>query len=133
MSTMLVLLPPKDLRAERVRVHFNLHTHLWSITAMDGERRGRVVAHYDGFALTGCRLIVSQAGRNRVLAQRCRLVHAWVEGLAAPFSYPPTGAVGFTYNPYRAATFTRRDTGAAIESAARCWFMGEKAYVEMEP
>jgi hypothetical protein len=39
-------------------------------------------------------------------------VHAWVEGLAAPVSQPPKDAVEFTYNPYRAGTFTRLQSGS---------------------
>lgn len=80
----------------RVRVHFNLLTHLWSITAMSGPNRGRVVQHSDTFALTQCKFIVSEAGRQRVLAKRHRLVHAWVEGLVAPVSHPPKDAVEFS-------------------------------------
>src|SRR5215471_17754116 len=65
----------------RVRVHFNLRTHLWSITAMSGPNRGRVVQHSAIFALTCCEFIVSETGRQRVLAKHERQVHAWVEGL----------------------------------------------------
>jgi len=96
---------------ERVRVHFNLQRHLWSITAMGGPNGGRVVQHSDTFALTRCKFTVSEAGRERVLAKRHRLVHAWVEGLVAPVSHPPKDAVEFSYNPYLAGTFTRRTTG----------------------
>lgn len=115
---------------QRVRVHFNLHTHRWSVTAMEGINRGRVVEHADNFALTDCRFVVSEAGRQRVLANQCRQVHAWVEGRVAPaVTEPPAGATEFTYNPYRAATFTRRASGEAITTAPACWFIGRRALV----
>jgi hypothetical protein len=117
---------------KRVRVHFNLRTHFWSITAMDGPNRGRVVQHSDTFALTCCKFKVSEAGRQRVLAKGQRLVHAWVEGLVAPLSQPPKDAVEFTYNPYRAGTFTRRDTGQPIASALCCWLIGQSAFASLK-
>jgi hypothetical protein len=113
---------------EPVRVHFNLRTHLWSITAMSGPNRGRVVQHSNTFVLTVCKFIVSEAGRQRVLAKRQRLVHAWVQGRVAPVSNPPKDAVEFGYNPYRAGTFTRRDNGQPITSATFCWFVGRSAF-----
>ena len=118
---------------ERVRVHFNLRTHLWSITAMSGPDRGRVVQHSAIFALTRCRFIVSEAGRQRVLAKHQRQVHAWVEGLVAqPLSQQPKDAVEFRYNPYDGGTFTRRDTGEPIKSASCCWFIGRRAFASLE-
>ena len=118
---------------EMVRVHFNLHTHLWSITAMSGPDRGRVVQHSAIFALTRCKFIVSEAGRQRVLAKHQRQVHAWVEGLVAqPVRQQPKGAVELRYNPYRAGTFTRRDTGQPITSAPRCWFIWWRAFAYLE-
>ena len=113
---------------ERVRVHFNLRTHLCSITAMSGPDRGRVVQHSAIFALTRCKF-----RRQRVLAKHQRQVHAWVEGLVAQrVSQQPKDAVEFSYNPYRAGTFTRRGTGQPITSAPCCWFIGRSAFASLE-
>lgn len=116
---------------ERVRIHFNLHTHLWSVTALEGPQKGRVVAHLENCSLENCRFIVSAAGRARVLRDHCRAVHAWVEGTFAEIS-EPVDAVGFTYNPYRGESFTRRDNGAELNSAQCCWFIGQQAYTTKE-
>jgi hypothetical protein len=116
---------------QRVRVHFNLHTYLWSVTAMDGPDRGRVIAHQSECALIRCKFIVSEAGRQRVLRNRCRLVHAWVEGFVTPLD-EPLDAAEFSYNPYRDSTFTRRDTGAALHTASRVWFIGCRALVSTD-
>jgi hypothetical protein len=115
----------------KVRVHFNLHTHLWSVTARDGAERGRVIAHEPAFALTNATFVVSEAGRQRVLREKCRAVHAWVEGFVAPVTELTPNAVGFTYNPYRSGSFTRRDTFAPLETAARVWFLDKQAFVEV--
>ena len=59
----------------RVRIYLNLRTGLWSLL-----HRRRVIAHETNVTITGCRFVVSEAQRQRVLRERCRQVHAWVEG-----------------------------------------------------
>lgn len=112
----------------RVRVHFNLHTHLWSVTSTTSPNRGRVIANVPHFALTNCRMIVSEPGRQRVLVKKQRAVHAWIEGFVAD-SQKPVDATEVTYNPYRAATFHTR-SGEPVLTAAAVWFDGKKAYIE---
>ncbi len=101
----------------RVFVYFNLHRKLWSVKALSGPMRGRVVAHRDTLALTDCTFKVSEAGRQRVLREQRKNVHAGVVGY---LSDAPALAhdVPVTYNPYKAATFTRKDTGAPVHHAA---------------
>ena len=48
----------------RVFVYFNLHRHCWSIKALEGPQRGRVVAHAQRVNLSGCHFKVSEAGRQ---------------------------------------------------------------------
>jgi hypothetical protein len=115
---------------QKVRVHFNLHSLDWSIVAMDGPDKGRVIGHASRVTLTDCTFRVSEASRQKVIAKRCRSVHAWIHGLLAPTVPAPPDATGFTYNPYRAPTFTRRDNGAPITSASKVWFTGDKAYAK---
>lgn len=64
----------------RVRVYFNLNKAVWSIKAMEGPLRGCVVAHADGVALINARTVVSQAGRERVIRERRKNIHAFIEG-----------------------------------------------------
>jgi hypothetical protein len=114
---------------ERVRVHFHLRIHKWSVTALTGERKGRVIAHVDQFALRDCTFKVSEAGRRRVLQRKQRMVHAWVEGVVVPpEGTVPVGAEEFCYNPYRCGAFTRRGSLEPILSAANAWFIDKKAY-----
>lgn len=47
---------------------------------MEGPFKGRVVAHAKGVALDDARTIVSQAGRERVLREGRKNVHAYIEG-----------------------------------------------------
>jgi hypothetical protein len=61
-------------------VYFNLHSGLWSVKALDGFLKGKVVGHAERIRLKDCKLKVSEAGRQRVLRERCKNVHAGVVG-----------------------------------------------------
>jgi hypothetical protein len=107
----------------RTRVHRNLHRRCWSVT-----EPGAPVRHVEAFALVGVRFQVSAAGRGRVLAQKVRAVHAWAIGTPAPVAQAEAGdLVAVTYNPYRAETFTRCDTGAPVLAAALVIFTAQGA------
>lgn len=102
---------------EYVQVYYNLHRHCFSIA----DRRGRVCAHADVVALRDATFHVSQAGRQRVLRERQKNVHAKVRGhLVDPGecgmdALPCARAV--RYNPYLYATFVFADTGEAALTA----------------
>ena len=115
----------------RVRVHFNLHKHDWSIVAMEGDKKGLVIARADNLTMTECTFKVSEPMRLKVVAKKCRSVHAWVHGRLAVTEAPSQGASEFNYNPYRAPTFTVRGTWAPLWSARKVYFTtGGKAYAE---
>lgn len=95
----------------RVFCYWNLHKACWSVRAAEGPQRGRVVAHMERLTLTNCTLKVSEAGRQRVLREGRKNVHAgvvgeWVE--AAGYVQPVQGDVRLHYNPYRAPWFYQK-------------------------
>ena len=91
---------------QRVFVYFNLHRKLWSVRALDGPRKGHVIAHKRGVVLQGVSPRVSQAGRERVLRERKKNVHAGLVGYWVPFNTPITEhMVPITYNPYKYESF----------------------------
>lgn len=61
-------------------VYYNFNRKVFSIRAGEGPHRGRVVAHEDKVTVWGARFHVSAAGRERVLRQKRKNVHAWVRG-----------------------------------------------------
>lgn len=102
----------------RVFVYYNLHRKLWSIRAVEGPNKGRVVAHSDTVLLHNAHGKVSQAGRRRVLAEGRKNVHAGIVGTLVH-----TGAEGLfyghsvTYNPYKYTSFVYTDTLVPFEGA----------------
>ena len=108
----------------RVFVYFNLHKKCFSIKALEGDRKGRVVAHSDTVVLEGCKLLVSEAGRQRVLREKRKNVHAgvtgvWINGDRVESHYEFLSMVGrqVTYNPYKYSSFIIKATEQSVDKA----------------
>ena len=106
----------------RVFVYWNLNQGCWSIKALDGEDRGRVIGHASSFEITGARFRVSEAGRQRVLREKRKNVHAGVVGELTGVMYVANhgrmddpvrarkikGGSDITYNPYEGPHFVTK-------------------------
>lgn len=113
----------------RVFVYFNLHKLLWSVRALDGPNKGRVIQHALEVHLVDCQFRVSEAGRQRVLRERRKNVHAGVVGrLAEAVLMDPAATQRVTYNPYKFATFVRVDTLEPVRQAARVHLTAGQAF-----
>jgi hypothetical protein len=101
----------------KVAVYFNLHKKVFSVKALTGQLKGLVIYHSDYVELTNCTFKVSQAGRNRVLLENRKNVHAFVVGDLATLDYSePSGEIA-TYNPYKYNTFVKSGCKTPIHSA----------------
>ena len=91
----------------RVEVYWNLHKLCWSVRALEGPNKGRVIKHTQALGLRDCRFAVQPAGRERVLREQRKNVHAFVRGfMDTRTSLPPFDeSVCVTYNPYKYDTF----------------------------
>lgn len=98
----------------RVFVYYNLRRKLWSVKALNGPDKGRVVGHHDYVEVYSPFFKVSEAGRQRVIREGRKNVHAGVVGvlrtiepgtIPQPPSHCPAERV--TYNPRRFSTFVR--------------------------
>ncbi|QFG04662.1 hypothetical protein PBI_KEZIACHARLES14_88 [Mycobacterium phage Keziacharles14] len=95
----------------KVFVYWNLHRGMWSVKALEGPDKGRVIARHQLVILRNAKGKVSEAGRQRVLRERKKNVHAGlvgelVQGEAVTLK-PDARKV--TYNPYRYETFVYQD------------------------
>jgi hypothetical protein len=87
-----------------VQVYFNLHTRLFSV------RQDKVVCHTDYICLSDVEFKVSQRGRERVLREKRKNVHAYVTGHLVSPDVVNKNTVGqawlnVTYNPYKFKSF----------------------------
>lgn len=106
----------------RVDVYKNLHNGLMSVRGTNG----RVLTHEPTVLIRNPQFVVQPAGRERVLREQRKNVHAFVRGELVGFSLINTQMVGFdpeglhkvSYNPYKAAHFYDKDTDAPVYEAA---------------
>ena len=95
----------KDGYTQRVRVYWNLHKKCYSVQDC---KTGRVVHHMMGFTIADAKFVVRQGGRQRVLREGKKNVHAFVTGRISLNNGVATifkGAEKVTYNPYKYDSF----------------------------
>jgi len=97
----------------RVEVYFNLHKHQWSVRSA---RSGRVILHTDKVHIDKPTFVVRKAGRERVLREGKKNVHAFAVGTGGTHKGVATSYDGrpVTYNPYKNDTFVFADTGEPV-------------------
>lgn len=103
----------------KVFVYFNLHKRCFSIKALEGADKGRVVAHSDALLLHNVTFKVSEAGRQRVIREKRKNVHAGVVGdwnSTEQLAVVGTGQA-VTYNPYVYDSFVYRETKQPVKQA----------------
>lgn len=119
----------------KVFVYYNLHKHCWSLKALEGPDKGRVVAHANTVILTDCTFKVSQAGRKRVLSEKRKNVHAGVIGVLECYDQDETVvfntaiSMPVTYNPYKFETFVNAVTNEPILNSRRVLMVAPGAKV----
>ena len=113
----------------KVFVYYNLHRHTWSIKALEGPQKGLVIGHSDTVLLQDATGKVSEAGRQRLLTEKRKNVHAGITGTLVH-----TGGEGFfpgievTYNPYKYSTFVYRDTESPYSGSQFAYMDNRKVY-----
>ena len=91
--------------SRKVFVYKNLHKDCWSI-----KQDGLVKAHTTDLCLFDCSFRVNKKGREKVLEQKRKNVHAGISGyidMQDP-EYPSVAPLA-TYNPYKYTSFVRID------------------------
>ena len=64
----------------RVQAYWNLHRKCWSVVALEGGQKGRVISHTGYVSIKDARLVVQEGGRQRVLKEKKKNVHAFARG-----------------------------------------------------
>lgn len=87
-----------------VKIYRNLHKKCYSV-----QQGGRVACHTDEIGLFNCKLKVSKAGRQRVLRERRKNVHAYIVGRISALPQRRQWSTGLRYNPYESENWRSID------------------------
>jgi hypothetical protein len=115
------------MNGRRVVVYKNLHKRAWSIRAMNGPSRGRVIGHAAAITLIDCHTHVNCRAQQRIAGGAAREVHAWIVGTVsdtATLARPRR----LTYRPHERGEFFV-DTGEAITTAEVVAFTAQGAFI----
>jgi hypothetical protein len=122
-------------RLTKVRVYRNLNKpEFFSIMAMQGINKGKVIGYARSVLLENCELVVSEASRQRVLRDSRKNVHAYCQGFVCDASDTVQSLTGdecaITYNPYLMGTFFSRDNGKAFtDGCTQALLQGSNVYI----
>lgn len=105
----------------KVFVYFNLHKKCFSLKALEGPDKGRVIMHATYVKLRDCTFKVSEAGRQRVLREKKKNVHAGCVGTVLSagtiMQEVPEAYSKVQYNPYKAAYFVTAEDHQPVHTA----------------
>lgn len=115
-----------DLLGQVVDVYRNLHRKCWSV-----RHRGIVWCHCETVSLENATFRVSEAGRQRVLRERRKNVHAVVRGTLVAFDGAlGDGSLEVVYNPYMGGTFRYALTDLPVHGARVVYLHNGKVWVQ---
>lgn len=109
--------------ANSVDVYRNLHNGLWSVRSRFADSYGRVIAHKPWLTVFHASLVVNERGRQKVLAEKRKNVHAFVRGEMEDTSdgtqtvFYANSLLPLTYNPYKMGSFYNPETNEPVLSA----------------
>lgn len=105
----------------KVFIYWNLHKNCWSIK---NKKTGRVMAHADQVTVKNVTFKVSEAGRQRVIKEKRKNVHAGVAGelvgyvpIGGPKASKLPNLKAVSYNPYRGPSFFYKASEKPIKTA----------------
>lgn len=95
----------------KVFVYKNLHQDCWSV-----RQDGLVKAHTTEINLWDCAFQVNAKGRQKVLDEQRKNVHAGIKGYIDELDLDLPDPTEVTYNPYKYDSFVDKDTESPIYS-----------------
>jgi len=113
----------------KCRVYYNLHKKCLSVQTKT-EDGWRVTSHAACVAMKNVQFKVSEAGRQRVLKEQKKNVHAFIEGDLAFNSLNNTPKTLVRYNPYRPiGKFYVTDSDEVIDHASEVLINGKEILI----
>ena len=114
-----------NLIGRKVFVYYNLHKHKWSIRC---EKTKLVIGHTDTIVMVNCTFKVSLKGKQRVIKEQRKNVHAGIQGTILGFYNIPelSEFLEVTYNPYKYDSFVYKNSENSIYSTDNIVYMDNK-------
>lgn len=113
----------------KVRVYRNLHKSCWSVQTKT-KKGWRVTSHETCLTLKNVSFKVNENGRQRVLREKRKNVHAYIEGeLISSSTQLPFMVKEIIYNPYSAGYFLNTKTYLPVYCADIVYMINGKVYV----
>lgn len=111
-----------------VAVYRHLPREVFSVRALDGPDKGRVLGHGTQLGLREARMVVNERARRKIAAGSPKDVHAWITGTLAPVTL--RDPVRITYRPHQRGEFFVAETGQPIWAAAAVAFHGTQVFID---
>ena len=132
---------------------------MWSVKALDGQNKGKVVFHADRVWIQNATPKVSEAGRQRVIREQCKNVHAGIVGELASLgnvvhridglsasecilthdqitpvfeSIDNSVSASLYYNPYKVDGFVYKNSGKPFVGSKLVWLKNDRSVVSFE-
>lgn len=110
-----------------VFVYFNLRKKAFSVKALEGEHKGKVVMHSPSLKMENISFKISEAGRQRVIKEKQKNVHAGVVGYLT--DHTQACDVEATYNPYKYSSFVEKSNENPIFIADVAILSNKKVFI----
>jgi hypothetical protein len=116
----------------RVFVYYNLHKECFSIKALEGPNKNKVIGYRDEVDLIDVEFKVSQAGRARVLREHKKNVHAGATGELIRPIVCSKELIEVTYNPYVNETFVNKKNKKPVTKALYALLTKKKIFIQVK-
>ncbi|MFD1675650.1 hypothetical protein [Alicyclobacillus fodiniaquatilis] len=115
---------------QKVRVYMNLNRGD-SVFSIVDQSSGLVVAYANSVTLTDTTFKVRESGRQRVLRDNRKNVHAWAIGFfqSADCDKAESLTESVYYNPYKVSTFVYEESGEEITFAPIAHFENRRVWI----
>ena len=114
----------------KVFVYYNLHKKKWSVKALEGPKKNKVIHHSNQVFLRDVKPKVSQRGRARVLFEKSKNVHAGLVGTLVSLeevllldTYKMV-----SYNPYFLGHFYYLGSDKEYKGSTTAYMVDKKVY-----
>lgn len=118
---------------DKVYVYFNVNKQLFSIKNLNGPNKGKVGGHSNSIVLKDVCFRVGEGGRQRVLREQKKNVHAGVVGTYYSDSLSTVTDLAYlrqiSYNPYKFGYFYCVETQQPMYTTKLVYLFNKKIYV----